>query len=373
MTDTTSALSTVDWSMNDNFAATSIDVLHPYPAKFVATLPYELLNRLRVPDGTSVMDPFVGSGTTMVQAQRMGYETLGIDLNPIACLMSRVKTSPTPKGIENLADNVLSHSSNLEPNLHFADSIPNVDHWFKSEVKLRLAQIAEAISHLDQTLVDVSELALSAIIVRVSNQDSDTRYAAVEKLVTAADVDTLFRKSVEKIASALKSRNYDLRKAHVIEADILSVELSDWNGKIGAVISSPPYPNAYEYWLYHKYRMFWLKRDPLAVKRSEIGARAHFFKKNRHTKETFCDQMAAVFQKIDVVLHRDGWIAMVVGRSKIHGEEVDNAQILQEAAKASGFLCSYQVNRPIKMSRKSFNLFHAKIASETVLVFERGL
>ena len=366
-------LSTVDWSIENDFAAGLLDGLHPYPAKFIATLPFELISRLGLPAGTKVMDPFVGSGTTIVQAQKLGYESMGIDLNPIACLMSRVKTDPIPQGIEDLANLVLLQNMDHEIDLDFANSIPNIDHWFKTEVKIRLAQLTDAVQRLDPVLHDVAELVLSSIIVRVSNQDSDTRYAAVENSITSADVDVLFRRSAEKVENALKSRNYDLHPATVIESDILSIDPSDWSQKIGAVVTSPPYPNAYEYWLYHKYRMFWLKRDPLAVKRDEIGARAHFFKKNHHTKDTFLDQMTGVFKKLDVVLHPDGWISMVVGRSKIHGEEVDNAQILLKAAKASGFECVFSVDRTIKRSRKSFNLSHANISVETVLIFRRGM
>ena len=50
------------------------------------------------------------------------------------------------------------------------------------------------------------------------------------------------------------------------------MEPSDIPRRVGLVITSPPYPNAYEYWLYHKYRMYWLGLDPIAVKKQEIGA-----------------------------------------------------------------------------------------------------
>jgi site-specific DNA-methyltransferase (cytosine-N4-specific) len=57
-----------------------------------------------------------------------------------------------------------------------------------------------------------------------------------------------------------------------------------------------PYPNAYEYWLYHKYRMFWLGMDPLKVRAKEIGARPHFFRKNGATMHDFERQMTLVFR-----------------------------------------------------------------------------
>jgi site-specific DNA-methyltransferase (cytosine-N4-specific) len=87
-----------------------------------------------------------------------------------------------------------------------------------------------------------------------------------------------------------------LRPARIIEADTLAITEQDIAANVGLVITSPPYPNAYEYWLYHKYRMWWLGFDPLAVKEKEIGARAHFFKKNHHTAELFVEQMRTTFK-----------------------------------------------------------------------------
>lgn len=76
--------------------------------------------------------------------------------------------------------------------------------------------------------------------------------------------------------------------------------------------------------------------DPL-VKEKEIGARAHFFKKNRHTSQTFVDQMTSAFRKFSEMLTLDGWVCFVVGRSIIHGETIDNAAIIRKVGEDSGF------------------------------------
>ena len=65
-------------------------------------------------------------------------------------------------------------------------SIPRVDHWFSKDVQSALARLVDGISKVeDDDLRDDLRLALSSIIVRVSFQDGDTRYAAVEKKVSA--------------------------------------------------------------------------------------------------------------------------------------------------------------------------------------------
>ena len=136
------------------------------------------------------------------------------------------------------------------------------------------------------------------------------------------------------------------------------------------VITSPPYPNAYEYWLYHKYRMYWLGFDPLAVKSREIGARAHFFKRNHHTEDDFAKQMTQTFDLIRKVLVPGGYACFVIGRSRIHGRIVDNARIVKEAA--TGFERVFSTERIVLANRKSFNLSHANIKTETVLILKRS-
>jgi site-specific DNA-methyltransferase (cytosine-N4-specific) len=138
------------------------------------------------------------------------------------------------------------------------------------------------------------------------------------------------------------------------------------------VITSPPYPNAYEYWLYHKYRMWWLGFDPLSVKEQEIGARAHFFKKNHHTSADFVRQMRQTFELLRGVVVTDGFACFVVGRSRIHGEVIDNAKIIEEAGIEFGFNRYFTAERMMSASRKSFNLSHANIKTETIIVLKKG-
>ena len=214
-------------------------------------------------------------------------------------------------------------------------------------------------------------LALSSIIVRVSRQESDTRYAAVDKNVTGKDVLSLFRRATFRIDDVLAARSYSLAPAKVFEADTLAFDPSRIGAPVGMIITSPPYPNAYEYWLYHKYRMYWLGFDPISVKAREIGARAHFFKRNHHTEDDFARQMSRTFDLIRAVLEPGGYACFVVGRSRIHGRVVDNARIVEEAA--DGFDCVFSKERTISASRKSFNLSHANIKTESVLVLQRRM
>ena len=86
------SLSSVDWDFSDA-SVDSLANIHPYPARFINEIPKHLIEEIGCPEGTIILDPFCGSGTTLVEAQRHGFDSVGIDLNPIACLISRVKRS----------------------------------------------------------------------------------------------------------------------------------------------------------------------------------------------------------------------------------------------------------------------------------------
>ncbi len=363
-------LAAVDWTFPSTGPIDPLQGLHPYPAKFIPQIPGTLLDILPFPSGTTVLDPFVGSGTTMVEAQRRGMPSVGIDLNPIACLISRVKTEPLPVGIGEAISRVVdeaSRPSDSGRNL----SIPRVDHWFRRDVQVRLAALGRAIGKEPEELRDPLNLALSAIIVKVSNQESDTRYAAIAKSTTGPDVIPSFEKSASRIVAALESRSWNVGDSRVIQGDAQKICPADLPEEVGAIITSPPYPNAYEYWLYHKYRMYWLDHDPLPVREAEIGARPHFFKADPHTPSHFQGQMRRVLEPGVGRLVSGGWLCVVVGRSRIHGQIIDNAAIVSAVADSLGLDKEADIVREIAASRKSFNLSHARIKTENVLVFRK--
>jgi site-specific DNA-methyltransferase (cytosine-N4-specific) len=360
----------IDWSFDKRGRAPAIEGIHPYPAKFIGDIPRALIASLQIPRGSVILDPFCGSGTTLTEAQRAGVEAIGIDLNPIACLIARVKTQPLPHGFDLAVRRVVA-AARSHPALP-APNIPNVEHWFPPQIQQAVGAIAQTIVAPDFHLwTDQLRLVLSSILVRVSNQDSDTRYAAVTKSVSFEDVLDAFSLAASKLNRALSDRTWSLSGARVIEANTLEVTAAEIGAPVGLVVTSPPYPNAYEYWLYHKYRMWWLGFDPIAVREKEIGARAHFFKKNPHTANHFVTQMDHTFELLSSVLVPRGFVCFVVGRSKIHGELVDNGTIIEAVGLQHGLSLLSRVERVISSTRKSFNLSHARIKTESILTFQK--
>ena len=369
MTNLVRQLQTIDWDFPNSHYTNSIHNIHPYPAKFIPEIPHHLIKTIGVPKNSCVFDPFCGSGVTLVEAQNLGYPSIGIDLNPIACLISRVKTT-TPKQNLYTLGKIITQNARDSQTLIQIPPIPNLDHWFKKDIQNAIFHLRHEISQTDcLTSQDALNLALSSILVRVSNQESDTRYAAIEKNYQASDVYKLFLQALLKVSKALDERPFPLPKVTIQEQNILHTKPKDVSFPVGLVITSPPYPNAYEYWLYHKYRMFWLGYDPIAVKKQEIGARAHYFKKNPPTIEDFSNQMQYVFNLLTKTIISGGHICIVIGRSKIHGKIIDNAKIISVVGERAGFKKVTQIERILSKSRKSFNLSYANIKKEHILIF----
>ncbi|OGO20141.1 MAG: hypothetical protein A2144_12230 [Chloroflexi bacterium RBG_16_50_9] len=64
-----------------------------YPARFNPELARQLISEFSLP-GDYVLDPFIGGGTTIVEALAAGRRSLGVDINDLACFVTQVKTTP---------------------------------------------------------------------------------------------------------------------------------------------------------------------------------------------------------------------------------------------------------------------------------------
>lgn len=159
---------------------------HPYPARYISALPRQIFELLDTREGV-ILDPFCGSGTTLVEARRRGLPSIGIDLNPVACLISRVRTSSWVDGDDRAA---ARHGAALtaaaltatEVGGEFSD-IPRLDHWFPRHAQVALSgavRYARSLP-LDDPWRDRVAASVSAATVKVSRQDSDTRYATIDK------------------------------------------------------------------------------------------------------------------------------------------------------------------------------------------------
>ena len=151
---------------------------HSYPATMIPKLPELFINAVQsvVPVG-SLYDPFMGSGTTLVEGIRHNINSTGIDLNPLAVLISRVKTrkldsTKLAKQATKLFDNI-DQAKALVNNDKLVINIPkfnHIDYWFKPEVIIDLELIKEQINKVKDTSTrEFFLLAFSSTVRYVSN------------------------------------------------------------------------------------------------------------------------------------------------------------------------------------------------------------
>ena len=364
----------IDWTFEKAKTNVGLHSIHPYPARFIPHIPRHLIQLFQPVVNGPVLDPFCGSGTTLVESQAKGIVSFGIDVNPIAALISNVKTNPPHQEIGPLATRLAAVAESLTDIA--SPDIPRLAHWFDPGAVLALAKLTKVLRDIPEPKVyDALRVALSRIIVRVSRQESDTRYAAVDRFVEEADVYRIFVESAKTLDGVFRLEHSNMFRqwapCRVLVKDVLAVEPQDLLHQFGLIITSPPYPNAYEYWLYHKYRMYWLGEDPIAVRNAEIGARPHYFRRNPETPDDFRRQMSHCFGLFRQVTLPHAIVCMIIGRSVIKGEVIDNAELIRSAADDRGFQHLASASRRIPTTRKAFNPRHGTINTEAILVFQR--
>lgn len=362
VTDAYSALRNADWSFLDELRR---EELHPYPARYVRALPRQVIDLVGVQRG-AVLDPFCGSGTTLYEARAAGLSAIGSDINPIAVLISRVR-------VANPSDAQLATASSIGRTVQDTaaafvvsdnarvQSIPRVEHWFSPGAMRAMEAAVQVVSQIDDAVVrEIVSAGISAATVRISNQESDTRYAAVSKRRSQDDCALLLGRSIERVVGWVRENKIETQGF----ADVRMSDARDLSWvepeSVGLACFSPPYPNAYEYWLYHKYRMYWLGFDPVAVRGVEIGARPHYSKQNGLTAEDFYEQMRNVYEELSRVMQSGAHAVCVVGDSIIRGESVDNGELIAMAAEQAGMRVYPTLARTIAEKRSSFNRSHAR-------------
>ena len=133
---------------------------HPFPAKFPPQLPEFFIRELTEP-GETVLDPMLGSGTTLVEAQRLGRRAIGCDIDPLARLLAQAKLTSVPPllalesgraVLREAKRHYATRQAALEGALdrRFADKTRSfVDYWFRREQQLELLALMLRIEEIE--------------------------------------------------------------------------------------------------------------------------------------------------------------------------------------------------------------------------------
>lgn len=341
--------------------------IHPYPCKFPSAIVREHLED----SGLSVLDPFCGSGTTLLESAMLGNSVVGIDVNPIAVLISRAKLAPlTLENLDALGSLIAQvrlwdgKTESELPDFH------GRDHWFSPGAQAAFAYLKGEIDKFGRSsdLWNVSAVALSAIVNRFSNQDTETRYARVERNPDPLAISSTFATKLETLSRGLQARGgfVDGVTSQVILGDIRSDD-SIHPGSIDRVITSPPYANTMDYYLYHKQRMNILGFDFKVAQGAEIGSRYEFSSK-KAPKQKWDEDYKSALENVHAKLRVGGIAIYVIGDSQIAGELVDGGEMTTRIAREIGFEAEILDSTSMSGKSKLFNhSFQSKNKQEHVV------
>lgn len=382
---TFSRLRKIDWSFSDDATRFLGHDLHPYPAKFIPQLPGTLISLLSS-RGELVFDPFGGSGTTALEAIRLGRRAVSLDANPVAALIGRVKTARI--GAEATTELHLLHAALrafltsmprdpadlVEKYRSHAPNIANREKWFPDSSFGELAHIKFRISSMgDNTARDIAFLALSRTVLAASFQDSETRYKSVPREIPVGEATRRFVKEFESVMKSV-ARNASATRYGVskfVTGDVRSMPPADFpEGSVDLVITSPPYGNAMDYHLYHRFRLLWLGHDPIAFGKTEIGSH---LKHQRESSgfDTYFDDILKAVAGMARVLKNGRYAVLVIGDSVYDGKIYDTARLLAKRASELGFGASTVFEREVHKFKRSFTPAGRRALKESILVLRK--
>jgi len=331
--------------------------LHPYPCKFPAAVA-----RAYIDKGRSVLDPYCGSGTTLLEAAVKGMNVYGFDCNPIAKLITECKlsnlTAENFKSLEKLASLINSNSFIRKIGDYELHEFDGKDHWFTQQAQAEFGLLLNELNKFERNTPPwlVVATTLSAITNTYSNQDSETRYAAIEKNHITGDVTKAFGKKLIKSIDAIRLRGPIKNKVSQVSLGDIREGMPMADGSIDQVITSPPYANTMDYYLYHKHRMNLLKFDFKQTQNREIGSR-YEFSSRRQKKEVWSADYKLGMIEIMRVLKPGGKAIFVIGDSQIAGELINGGEMTVDAATSLGL--TSKILESVSMAGKSRTFRHS--------------
>lgn len=380
-------LEAIDWSFIDDETEFLTHDIHPYPAKFIPQIPGTLISLLSA-RGEVVLDPFGGSGTTALEAVRLGRRAISVDANPLSALIGRAKTASIDREAARelhalhaaLAAELQSLPADpsrlLKAHRAHAPTIPNRDKWFADSAFGELCLIKGRIMSIEAPAArDVALVALSRIAIRASFQDSETRYKSVPRLVPVGETLKRYLKEFRAVMNSVAENEAVTRYgiSRFVCGDIRSLPTHHLpEGSVDLVVTSPPYGNATDYHLYHRFRLLWLDFDPVGLGHIEIGSHLKHQREKSGFESYFKDLTAAV-ETMSRALRPGRYAALVLGDSVYKGETHDPALELEKIASDLGFDACSVIERPIHATKRSFAHVGRRATSERIVVMRRHL
>jgi SAM-dependent methyltransferase len=406
-------------------------LVHHYPAKLLRHIPalFTSAPQLSRP-GDLVMDPFCGSGTVLVEGLLAGRRVVGCDMNPLAVLLARVKTTPIPTSTLRSYIERLEHRIARRPSGHIPAEA-RLSYWFHPEVAQQLASIRTAIKATRRSDVrDFFDVCFSACVRRVSradprvsvpvrlkadqyNPDHWLYQSTRERLSGLRDTDVasvfgeVLRNNARRVGSLAiagltsSGRTVDGDARFLEESCKRQLDLP--TGAVDLIITSPPYLSAQKYIRASSLGLLWLGYAPdgdlKPLTTTSVG-REHFRNSElrsdsstgivaadrliagvrpsnpvrAHLATTYLSEMRLAIGGIARMLRPGGHLVLVVGGNTLCGQPFDTPMFLEYLANQSGLVTELVLVDTIRSRglMTSRNRAASPITQETVLILQKA-
>lgn len=270
-------------------------LIHSYPAKLLANIPFFFLSSDELcPKKGLVLDPFCGTGTVLLEAALSGRNSYGADANPLAELITNVKTGYIPQqDLFQTLDSIMVNAKRFRIIAPIPDAVAV---WYSPSSLPQLSNLQRAIGQIDDEKQKAFfELCFSSVVRKVSYADpsisvpvhwNPERFSAnpkrmaevsgkLEALHTVNVYDkfeTVCRANIVRVAS-LEGMIADGVEARVVSDDARQLPLAD--NSVDLILTSPPYAGAQKYIRASWLNLFWLNHtspeDIRELKTHNIG------------------------------------------------------------------------------------------------------
>lgn len=405
-----------DWDFADANTQYSIHGLHAYPARMPPQLARRLISEYS-DFGDLVVDPFCGSGTVLVEASLAGRRSIGVDINPLAVLVSKGKTTPIPPGRLSLAIGKILNSLSEDDNLYQSSvDFENVDYWFKKHVRKHLAKLRSLIDQVHEGDVRrFFQICLSATVREVSNSRKGEfkpwRLSSMDLRVHRPDVYAVFTRTVldrarmiHEYSKMLPERRFS-RYSDVILGDARNLPLK--RSSVDLIVTSPPYGDSITtvaYGQFSKFSSLWVglpRHLATRVDQISLGGRVSSISDQSVVSPAlqrtlkvlgnsesgrgarvcrFFTDLAVSLTSIERCLKIGGIMCLIIGNRTVARVKLPTDQILEELVLSAGKFDhegTYERRIPKKVlpwANAPENIAHLKgatIARESIAIFSR--
>lgn len=372
-----------EWSFPDERSVDkSTHGYHRYPAKFAPSLVKQLIEKYPPKNGP-IADLFAGCGTTLVESKAHGIASIGIDINPVAEIITKAKTTPLHPNRVSRAFEVIKEA--IRTYKHDKDKRivrhARIDYWFKKRQKHKIDFLHSKINRLPDKRARVFLLcALSNILKTCSKWLQSSTKPQIDPSKSSVDV---FESFVRQVASMIKKNNefYRYLESQSILRTPCRISIKDArhsgikSNSISAIITSPPYVTSYEYADIHQLTGYWFRYfDDLPRFRKQFigtfyssprkvnsldpiaeGIVARLKKKDKRTGievANYFSDMESVVREMRRILVRGGRACLVIGNTELKSVKINAAQVFANMLFRNSFRIEKIIRRRVPVKHK---------------------